>query len=545
MEQIKLIPAKEDFKDISFGGLSYYYNPDSDDDYEKVNECYNIYYGNQYAGGIALNVSEEDKSVKIQAIMVLNRFRNKGIGKYTVDYIKNKYKDYSLNIDALPKSKSFWQKQGFDLYDYDKEADVYKGVLREEQSYEKRLCNKMLKSYFSNKYVKLNPGATVHHLITSHNEVFSKIISTQEEPTDADYENALKKVAIIDAGDEEDNTRFNDAVHRLIDLTNGNAGNKNFAELMQLLRDAKVYYIDDGGNLQTKKFSEIAGDPHFHFDSNEFNNTKISEEQLTENNMKQIDYENIVESFLTKYGFDEEHGYTHILYDLGKKQSPLEKDCQVIRIDFTGEEIRPGDIRLLKQKAKLEGFECIFEDADHDKNITAFLCYFPIEHLSEAVRQAYNGSLKALDVEDLVNKAKVRGSLFTEREFNNKLYFITVSPPWFGQEPSAQNKIRVDVVEEDEDGNQERVFIDEYTDYDTVIKELEQFIRDTIEKNESVKSTFKFKLVEDKLNEIYPDEGESKKDFISRFMSATKDEYPDVKQRYAVANSYWKRRDKR
>ena len=54
----------------------------------------------------------------------------------------------------------------------------------------------------------------------------------------------------------------------------------------------------------------------------------------------------------------------------------------------------------------------------------------------------------------------------------------------------------------------------------------------------------KFKLVESIINEVYPNKGESKKDFISRFMSVTKDEYPDVKQRFAVANSYWDRRDK-
>ena len=48
-----------------------------------------------------------------------------------------------------------------------------------------------------------------------------------------------------------------------------------------------------------------------------------------------------------------------------------------------------------------------------------------------------------------------------------------------------------------------------------------------------------------KLNEVYPNKGESKEDFISRFMSATKDEYPNIKQRYAVANSYWDRRNKK
>ena len=47
------------------------------------------------------------------------------------------------------------------------------------------------------------------------------------------------------------------------------------------------------------------------------------------------------------------------------------------------------------------------------------------------------------------------------------------------------------------------------------------------------------------LNEVYPDKDESKDDFISRFMSVTKDEYPDAKQRYAVALSYWNRKNKK
>ncbi|MBO7734742.1 MAG: hypothetical protein J6S67_19435 [Methanobrevibacter sp.] len=47
------------------------------------------------------------------------------------------------------------------------------------------------------------------------------------------------------------------------------------------------------------------------------------------------------------------------------------------------------------------------------------------------------------------------------------------------------------------------------------------------------------------ITEVYPNKGESKEDFISRFMSVTKDEYPDIKQRYAVALSYWDRRNKK
>ena len=66
-----------------------------------------------------------------------------------------------------------------------------------------------------------------------------------------------------------------------------------------------------------------------------------------------------------------------------------------------------------------------------------------------------------------------------------------------------------------------------------------------LDANESLKSPLKFKLVEEILSEIYPNKGESKKDFIARFMSATKDEYPDVKQRYAVSLQYWKNRNKK
>lgn len=43
-----------------------------------------------------------------------------------------------------------------------------------------------------------------------------------------------------------------------------------------------------------------------------------------------------------------------------------------------------------------------------------------------------------------------------------------------------------------------------------------------------------------KANDVNPRKGESKEDFISRFMSETKHEYPDRKQRLAVAYSYWR-----
>lgn len=50
---------------------------------------------------------------------------------------------------------------------------------------------------------------------------------------------------------------------------------------------------------------------------------------------------------------------------------------------------------------------------------------------------------------------------------------------------------------------------------------------------------------QESLNEVYPQKNETKSDFINRFMRVTAKEYPNVKQRYAVAYSYWNNRDKR
>lgn len=64
------------------------------------------------------------------------------------------------------------------------------------------------------------------------------------------------------------------------------------------------------------------------------------------------------------------------------------------------------------------------------------------------------------------------------------------------------------------------------------------------EKINKIKRHYNTGLYESKrLNEVYPQKNETKSDFINRFMRVTAKEYPDVKQRYAVANSYWDRRD--
>lgn len=57
----------------------------------------------------------------------------------------------------------------------------------------------------------------------------------------------------------------------------------------------------------------------------------------------------------------------------------------------------------------------------------------------------------------------------------------------------------------------------------------------------SIRFTLRLKNTNDSIKDVNPKKGESKEDFISRFMEETENEYPDKKQRLAVAFSYWKK----
>lgn len=46
-----------------------------------------------------------------------------------------------------------------------------------------------------------------------------------------------------------------------------------------------------------------------------------------------------------------------------------------------------------------------------------------------------------------------------------------------------------------------------------------------------------------KMYDVYPQRGETKEHFLARFMRETESEYPNRKQRYAVANSYWEKKE--
>lgn len=95
---------------------------------------------------------------------------------------------------------------------------------------------------------------------------------------------------------------------------------------------------------------------------------------------------------------------------------------------------------------------------------------------------------------------------------------------------------------------------------DTRVKELKRILkklessdltdnqRDALEEKRDLlrekldKEGVKYSLEDSKCNDVKPKKGEKKKEFLQRFMKETEKEYPDEKQRYAVANSYWERK---
>lgn len=77
---------------------------------------------------------------------------------------------------------------------------------------------------------------------------------------------------------------------------------------------------------------------------------------------------------------------------------------------------------------------------------------------------------------------------------------------------------------------------------DDIINAAEPSMRAELkQKKEKILSDLKQQFF-DSINDVNPREGESKEDFIARFMSETKAEYPDEKQRLAVAYSYWEKK---
>ena len=102
-----------------------------------------------------------------------------------------------------------------------------------------------------------------------------------------------------------------------------------------------------------------------------------------------------------------------------------------------------------------------------------------------------------------------------------------------------------------------RITDSQFNDEDSRVRELKYIIkrlesadltdaqRDALEEKRDIlrekldNAGVKYTIDDSQFNDVKPNKGEAKQDFIARFMKETKDEYPEFKQRLAVAYSYW------
>lgn len=103
-------------------------------------------------------------------------------------------------------------------------------------------------------------------------------------------------------------------------------------------------------------------------------------------------------------------------------------------------------------------------------------CGYDLANIDESLTEGFeftNGTLEEFDPADLMEKVKRRQmSLFSSREFGNKLYDISIHP--HGRVDDLED-VWVDIVSEDLDGNQERVFLKKFLTYDDAINAMNEW----------------------------------------------------------------------
>lgn len=125
-----------------------------------------------------------------------------------------------------------------------------------------------------------------------------------------------------------------------------------------------------------------------------------------------------------------------------------------------------GELAIFVRELADDLIDCAYELADMDDD----------EDMEESLKESFewsNGSLEDFDPEDLMNKVKERKtSLFSSREFRDKLYDISIHPHGRVDNPTD---IWVDIVSEDEQGNQERIFLKKFLTYDEAIDAMKDW----------------------------------------------------------------------
>lgn len=124
--------------------------------------------------------------------------------------------------------------------------------------------------------------------------------------------------------------------------------------------------------------------------------------------------------------------------------------------------------------------------------------------MDEALKKSFdfsNGDLRDFDPADLMDKVKKRQmSLFSSREFGNKLYDISIHPHGRVDDPTD---IWVDIVSEDLDGNQERIFLKKFLTYDDAINAMNEWKKSMIDSAPAV--------VEESMESINEDDGRQRR----------------------------------
>lgn len=112
--------------------------------------------------------------------------------------------------------------------------------------------------------------------------------------------------------------------------------------------------------------------------------------------------------------------------------------------------------------------------------------------MDEALKKSFdfsNGSLRDFDPADLMDKVKKRQmSLFSSREFGDKLYDISIHP--HGRVDDLKD-VWVDIVSEDLDGNQERIFLKKFLTYDDAINAMNEWKKSMLDSAPAVEESVK------------------------------------------------------
>ena len=127
---------------------------------------------------------------------------------------------------------------------------------------------------------------------------------------------------------------------------------------------------------------------------------------------------------------------------------------------------RYGELAVFVKELGDDLIDCAYELAEMDDD----------EDMDESLKESFdwsNGSLQDFDPEDLMEKVKKRQmSLFTRREFGDKVYDISIHPHGRVDQPTD---IWIDIISEDEQGNQDRTFLKKFLTYDEAINAMKEW----------------------------------------------------------------------